>query len=42
MSGASFVRDLGKGTGRTGRELSARCGRHPAKTTRIHKCEAIL
>lgn len=32
---------LRKDAGLTGRELSARCGWHPAKTTRIQKAEAL-
>jgi hypothetical protein len=32
---------LHKDAGLTGRELSARCGWHPAKTTRIQKGEAL-
>ncbi|WP_331755321.1 hypothetical protein OG936_38925 (plasmid) [Streptomyces sp. NBC_00846] len=41
--GALAVRlqHLRKDAGLTGKELSARCGRHPAKTTRIQKVDAV-
>ncbi|KOV31682.1 hypothetical protein ADK60_14625 [Streptomyces sp. XY431] len=37
---ADRLQDLRKDAGLTGRELSARCGWHPAKTTRIQKGES--
>ncbi|MER7703838.1 helix-turn-helix transcriptional regulator [Kitasatospora sp. NPDC097605] len=37
---ADRLRDLRRDAGLTGRELSARCGWHPAKTSRIQKAES--
>lgn len=35
------LQHLRKDAGPAGKELSARCGRHPAKTTRIQKADAL-
>jgi transcriptional regulator with XRE-family HTH domain len=38
---ADRLQDMRKDAGLTGRELSARCGWHPAKTSRIQKAESV-